>query len=637
LAHNSKMRSSQTPVGYILDRFARPRWRSFALGAGLLLVAVVLQRVPALFVGVALDALLLDSQAYALPLVPNGWLPTSTGGQAALTVAVVGGSVVGESAAKWYGRLVYEKASLLTLHDLRTEAVATATALPMSFHDDSAGGDVLSIVNDDVDNVGDLFAGLRSGLNYAGGLVSAFAFMLLLNWNLALVLLVVPVILVVLGRVYADLLEDRYDAIRASVGRVNVRVRDAIQGLSTVKAFTAEPTERSRVADASNDYKRSTWSALRLRIGYDAVSWFLGTVGIWGLFLLGGYWILAGPPLFFGAELTAGSLLTFLIYAESFLDPTRRLAVNVIDKVESAQASSRRVTDLLRRETDGRDDEATETLDVPEGRVEYENVTFSYDSEHDAGAADTAPESEGSSDPTLRDVSFEAAPGAFVGVVGATGAGKSTLLQLLFRFYEPDDGTIRLDGQDVQDVDVESLREHLALVSQDPFLFPGTVTENVAYGVTDPDREAVEAAAKTAEAHEFVTELPDGYDTEVGERGASLSGGQRQRIAIARALFADPEILVLDEATSHVDNETEATIQRQLAAVAGDRTVFAIAHRLSTVRDADQILVLDDGELVESGTHDDLLDQEGVYADLWSVQTGAVAASDSAPEPEVVE
>jgi ATP-binding cassette subfamily B protein len=628
------MRSSQTPVGYILHRFARPRWRSFALGAGLLLVAVVLQRVPALFVGVALDTLLLDSQAYALPLVPNHWLPASTGGQAALTVAVVGGSVVGESAAKWYGKLVYEKASLLTLHDLRTEAVATATALPMSFHDDSAGGDVLSVVNDDVDNVGDLFAGLRAGLNYAGGLVSAFAFMLLLNWNLALVLLVVPVILIVLGRVYADLLEDRYDAIRASVGRVNVRVRDAIQGLSTVKAFTAEPTERSRVADASNDYKQSTWSALRLRIGYDAVSWFLGTVGIWGLFLLGGYWILAGPPLFFGAELTAGSLLTFLIYAESFLDPTRRLAVNVIDKVESAQASSRRVTDLLRRESDGRDDEATEHLDVSEGRVEYEDVTFSYETDSDA---DGNPSDSEDRDPTLRDVSFEAEPGAFVGVVGATGAGKSTLLQLLFRFYEPDNGAIRIDGQDIETVDVESLREHLAYVSQDPFLFPGTVTENIAYGVTDPGREAVEAAAKTAEAHEFVTALPEGYDTEVGERGTSLSGGQRQRIAIARALFADPEILVLDEATSHVDNETEAAIQRQLAAVAGDRTVFAIAHRLSTVRDADQILVLDDGALVEAGTHDALLDQGGVYADLWSVQTGAIAASETVPEPGVVE
>ncbi|MXR22602.1 ABC transporter ATP-binding protein, partial [Halobacterium bonnevillei] len=353
-------------------------------------------------------------------------------------------------------------------------------------------------------------------------------------------------------------------------------VRDAVRGLDTVKAFTGESTERARVADASRAYKRSKWSAHRLRVGYDAASWLFGTVGIWGLFLLGGYWALAGPPQFFTAQLSAGSLLTFLIYAESFLDPTRRLAVNVIDSVQSARASARRVTDLLAR------DAALETGDgdihVSEGRVEYEDVTFAYD---------------GADDDALAGVSFTAAPGEFVGVVGSTGAGKSTLVKLLLRLYDPDAGTVRIDGRDVANTDPAGVRDHVGYVSQDPFLFPGTVAANVSLGDSDPDRDAVVAAADAAEAHEFVTDLPEGYDTEVGERGASLSGGQRQRLAIARALYGDPELLVFDEATSHVDTETEAAIQRSLAAAAGDRTVFAVAHRLSTVRDADTILVVD--------------------------------------------
>ncbi|WP_168215863.1 ATP-binding cassette domain-containing protein [Halorussus ruber] len=603
----------QSPVRYLLRRFAGRRWPTFAGALGLLLFGLALQRIPALFIGVALDALLLDSQTYALPGIPADWIPATRTGQAALTICVLGVAIAAESAAKWYGRLVYEEASLRTLHEIRTTAYETATALSMRFYDAEETGDVLSILNDDVDNLGDLFDGVRDGVLYGGEILTAFAFMLLLNWNLAVVLMLLPVLIAATGRVYAGLLEPRHDEVRASVGTVNGRLRDAVEGLSTVKAFTREERERERVADASAEYKSAMWSTLRLRAVYNRVSWLLAAVGIWGLFSLGAYWILEGPPLFFTQELSAGTLLTFILYTFSFLDPTRRLAVDVINKFESARASSKRVVSLFRSDQRLAEAEDAPELDVTEGRVEYDAVSFSYPSADES---------------TVENVSFAAESGEFVGLVGSTGAGKSTLTRLLFRFYDPDSGAIRIDGRDVAEVSVESLRNRIGYVSQDPFLFHGTVRENVAYANPEVSREAVVTAAKQAGAHEFVTELEEGYDTQIGERGATLSGGQRQRLAIARALVGDPPILVLDEATSHVDNETEAEIQRSLLEMAGDRTVFAIAHRLSTVRDADRILVLDDGRLVEEGTHDELLAEDGTYARLWRIQTGEVAAGD---------
>jgi ATP-binding cassette subfamily B protein len=253
------------------------------------------------------------------------------------------------------------------------------------------------------------------------------------------------------------------------------------------------------------------------------------------------------------------------------------------------------------------EDPAAEDLVVEDGEVVYDDVTFGYDDET-----------------IIEDVSFEVAGGETLALVGPTGAGKSTVLKLLLRMYDVDEGAITVDGQDVRNVTIPSLRRQIGYVSQDTFLFYGTVEENIAYGTFDADREAVIAAAKAAEAHEFITNLPDGYDTEVGERGVKLSGGQRQRISIARAVLKDPEILVLDEATSDVDTETEMLIQRSLDRLTADRTTFAIAHRLSTVKDADTIVVLEDGRIVERGSHDDLLAEDGLYAHLWGVQAGEI-------------
>jgi ATP-binding cassette subfamily B protein len=285
----------------------------------------------------------------------------------------------------------------------------------------------------------------------------------------------------------------------------------------------------------------------------------------------------------------------------------------IINMYQRAYASAERIFGLMDEPSRIAEDPDADELRVTDGRVVYEDVTFGYD---DAEAV-------------IEDVSFEVEGGETLALVGPTGAGKTTVLKLLLRMYDVDEGRITIDGQDLRDVTIPSLRERVGYVSQDTFLFYGTVEENITYGTFDATREEVVEAAKMAEAHEFITNLPEGYDTEVGERGVKLSGGQRQRISIARAILKDPEILVLDEATSDVDTETEMLIQRSLDGLTEDRTTFAIAHRLSTIKDADTIVVLEGGHIVERGAHEELLGEDGLYAHLWGVQAGEI---DELPE-----
>jgi len=289
----------------------------------------------------------------------------------------------------------------------------------------------------------------------------------------------------------------------------------------------------------------------------------------------------------------------------------------IINMYQRARASSERIFGLMDEPNRLAENDAATELDVDEGRVEYSEVTFGYDTEQGEGG------------PTVEDISFSVAGGETLALVGPTGAGKSTVLKLLLRMYDVNEGGIEIDGQDLRDVTLRSLRRSIGYVGQDTFLFYGTVKENIAYGTFDASDEAIEEAARAAEAHEFVSNLPDGYDTMVGERGVKLSGGQRQRVAIARAVLQDPEILVLDEATSDVDTETEMLIQRSIDRLTENRTTFSIAHRLSTIKDADGIVVLEDGRIVEEGTHDDLLGAGGLYANLWAVQAGEI---DELPE-----
>ncbi|MDT3436127.1 ABC transporter ATP-binding protein [Haloarcula sp. 1CSR25-25] len=599
---------SEKPVWRLYTEYGVARHYA-VLGA----VATVLGRafslVPAFVIGLAVDTIFLAERPYELPLVPAGLVPATDVEQLYFSVAILVGATVSGAATSWVEDWGWSVFAQRVQRDLRVDAYERLQDLELAYFTSRRTGDIMSVLNNDV-NALETF--LEDGLSATLWILATVGGigMILVGLNApltAITLLPLPV-LAVFTLVFTRLIEPRYLSIREEIGDLNSRLENNVSGIEVIKSEGAERYEAGRVAQAASEYLAANLSAIKVRITYFPGLSVISGAGFAITFLVGGLWVLERPPLGLTGTLTPGAFVTFVIYAQQFLWPIVRLG-DVVDDYERAKAAGSRVQAVLSRDPEVRDRPGAGPLEVDTGAVTYDGVRFAY-----------------SEDTVLSGLDFDIEGGATVGVVGPTGAGKSTLLKLLPRLYDVDEGAVRIDGQDVCDVTLRSLRRSIGYVSQEPFLFFGTVRENVRYGTFDASDEEIEQAARRAQAHEFIQNLPQGYETLVGERGVKLSGGQRQRLALARTMLKDPALLILDEATSAVDTETEALIQDRLTEFAADRTTFIIAHRLSTVRTADRVLVLDDGTVVEDGTHEELLGRDGLYANFWRVQTGDIAS-----------
>jgi len=596
------------PMYRLFAEYGRPHRGYFVVGLVASVVARLLDLAPPLLLALAIDTFLAREvveggtadSGFGLPVVPEAWLPTEPAGQLVLTGGIIAATFAGAAIFHYLRNWGWNRFAQGVQHDVRTDTYDQMQRLNMGYFADKQTGELMSVLSNDVNR---LERFLNDGLNSVSRMVVMIfgiaGIMLWLNWQLALVALLPVPIIAVFTRKFIEIIQPKYASVRSSVGQLNSRLENNLGGIQVIKTSTTEAFESDRVEDASQDYYDANWDAIRTRITFFPGLRLLSGLGFVVTFVVGGWWVFAGT-------VSIGTFVAFIFYTQRFIWPMAQFG-QIINMYQRAYASAERVLGLMA--TSGRlvEDPDAPELTVDEGRVEYDEVSFAYDDET-----------------VLDDVSFTAEGGETVALVGPTGAGKSTAVKLLMRLYDVDDGAVRVDGQDVREVTVPSLRQAIGYVSQENFLFYGTAKDNIAYGSPDASDEDVREAARAAEAHEFISNLPDGYDTMVGERGVKLSGGQRQRVAIARAILRDPEVLVLDEATSSVDTETELLIQRSLDRLTEDRTTLVIAHRLSTVKDADEIVVLEDGRVAERGTHEDLLATDGLYANLWAVQAGEI-------------
>ncbi|GAA0665668.1 ABC transporter ATP-binding protein [Natronoarchaeum mannanilyticum] len=606
------------PLVRLFREYGVPRWRWMVLGVVANVIAQVASLAPPVVLGAAIDSLFSGNRAYTLPLVPQAWIPVGAEPQFWFSVTLIGGSFLVTAAFTWIYGVVGNEFAHGVMYAVRSDSFEKLLALDMAFFDDKQTGEVMAILDNDAANLERfLDDALMNSLRLVVMVAGIAAVLFKLHPELALVTLVAVPVMVGFTWWFMRAIAPRYRRRQESVADFNTRIENGISGVELAKTTASEPHEVDRVDGAAHDLYRKVMSVLRLSYFYRPGMELLAGVAFTATFLVGGYSLMTGAaPLVLTEPVEVGTFVTFVFMTQRIVAPLAEVS-NIVDQTQNAKASAERVFGLsdIPVHLDDPDD-AVELTDA-DGRVEYDDVTFAYDS---ALMADEDAET------VIDGVSIEAEPGETVALVGATGAGKSTLVKLLMRLYDVTDGAVRVDGRDVREYDLTSLRRQVGYVSQDTFLFDGTIAENIRYGQFDADHDAVVEAAKAAEAHEFIRDLPESYDTEVGERGVKLSGGQRQRIALARIFLQDPAMLVLDEATSAVDTETERRIQRALDRLAADRTTFTVAHRLSTVTGADTIVVLEDGQVVERGSHDELLREDGHYARLWRAQVGDVGS-----------
>ncbi|MFN6519243.1 MAG: ABC transporter ATP-binding protein [Nostoc sp. CreGUA01] len=505
-----------------------------------------------------------------------------------------------ESASEYAYTRLWRNLAQDIQHNLRLDTYNHVQELDSAYFEESSTGGLMSILNDDINRLEDFLDFVAAEIIQVSTsviILTCGAFWILPPAITLATLLPMPFIL--WGSfTYQKLLEVRYADVRERVGFINSRLANNLSGITTIKSFTAEAYESARFAGESEAYRKSNTKAIKLSAAFTPLIRMLILVGFTALLFWGGMATYNG-------KISIGNYSVLLVLVQRLLWPLVTLG-EIFDKYQRSMASTNRIMDLLDAPINIIPGNKSLPVEQVRGEIDFKQVTFAY----------------ANREPVIKDLSLHIPAGKTIAIVGSTGSGKSTLVKLLLRFYEISAGKIIIDGTDIQELNLGDLRRSIGLVSQDVFLFHGTVAENIAYGTFDARDEEIIAASKIAEAHDFIMRLPQGYETIVGERGQKLSGGQRQRIAIARAVLKNPPILILDEATSAVDNETEAAIQRSLERITVNRTTIAIAHRLSTIRNADRIYVMEYGELVESGTHEELLDKNRIYASLWQVQSG---------------
>jgi len=577
-----------------LFTYARGYRRDVALASVYSVLNKFFDVLPEVLIGVAVDVVVNRKDSFlarAGLLDPREQLVVL----AVLTVVIW----LGESLFQYLYEVKWRNLAQNLQHALRMDAYAHVQRLELAWFERNRTGNLLSILNDDINQM-ERF--LNGGANdvlqvFVGTLMVGVVFFGLSTELALLALLPVPFIL--FGAFwFQNRLAPRYGAVRAAAGAISARLANNLQGIATIKAYTAEDFEAAHVRDASDAYRARNREAIRWSAAITPVIRVAILAGFTITLLYGGFLALDGA-------LGVGSYSVLVYLTQRLLWPLTRLA-DLTDLYQRSMSSIDRVMNLL--QTPLAIPYEGEAVATVRGEVVFDRVRFAYDGAGGANALD--------------DVSVTIGAGETVAFVGSTGSGKSTLTKLLLRLYDTTPGSIRVDGRPIHTLALADLRRAIGYVAQDSFLTDGSVADNIAYGLTNCPRDAIVAAATAAEAHPFIAALPQGYDTPVGERGMKLSGGQRQRLALARAILKNPPILILDEATSAVDNETEAAIQRSLDKLVIGRTSLIIAHRLSTVRHATRIHVMEAGRIVESGDHATLLAQNGHYASLWRLQTG---------------
>ncbi len=505
-----------------------------------------------------------------------------------------------ESVFEYANRIYWRNLAQDIEHKLRLDAYGHVQGLELAYFEDRSTGGLMAILNDDINQLERfLDVGADQMLQITTAVVFVSALFMVSAPEIAwLALLPMPII--VAGSLWFQrLLTPRYANVREQVSLLNGQLSNNLSGIATIKSFTAEDHEVQRIRSFSQDYNDANQGAILLSSAFSPLIRMLIVAGFIAIMVFAGQQALTG-------SLNVGLYSVMVFMTQRLLWPLTSLG-ETFDQYQRAMSSTRRVMDLLDTTPEMTSGDTPLPKDTVSGEIRFDDVRFAYSSGGDV----------------LKGLSLHIPAGSTAAIVGATGAGKSTIVKLLLRYYDVTAGQVTLDGHDLRELDMADLRGAIGLVSQDVYLFHGSVRENIAYGSFDATDEAIIEAAKIAEAHDFIMSLSQGYDTIVGERGQKLSGGQRQRLSIARAVLKNPPVLILDEATSSVDNETEAAIQRSLEKIIVGRTTIMIAHRLSTVRNADQIFVLEHGTLREQGQHDDLVAQpDGIYAALWRVQSG---------------